>query len=75
MHTLHVDYLINDDLRPLGAQVGELTREIWLCDIASAGIVYTRLSDSEIQLESRELTKLVLFYTDPSIPLSTSAED
>jgi len=70
MYTLNVDYLINDALRPLGAQVGELTREIWLCDIARAGICYTRLSDSEILIESRDLTKIVLFYTNPSIQLS-----
>lgn len=70
MYTVHVDYLINDALRPLGSQVGELTREIWLCDIARAGISYTRLSDCEILLESRDLTKIVLFYTNPSIQLS-----
>ena len=69
MYTVHVDYLINDALRPLGSQVGELTREIWLCDIARAGISYTRLSDSEIDIKDRDLTKIVLFYPDPHIQL------
>ena len=73
MQLLHVDYLINDSLRPLGGQVGALSREIWLCDIWLAGIHYTRLSDCEILVEDRDLTKLMLFYTDPTITLTVDA--
>ena len=70
---LHVDYLVNDSLRPLGGQVGALSREIWLCDIWLAGIRYTRLSDCEIIIEDRDLTKLMLFYTDPTITLTVDS--
>jgi len=66
-YVIELDYLINDKLKPLGQQVGALSREIYLCDLALAGIKFTRLSDCELSISDRELTKMLLFHNDPDI--------
>ncbi len=67
MTTLELDYLTCDAYKPLGSQVGAITREIWLCDIWLAGIHYERVSDCVIRVSERDLTRLVLFHHNPEI--------
>lgn len=64
---VELDYVTNDSLKPIGSQVGAITREIWLCDIWLAGIHYERISDCEIRVSERDLTKLIMFYSNPDI--------
>lgn len=67
MPLIELDYLTQDLHKPLGAQVGAITREIYLCDIWLAGIHYERVSDCEILVSEQDLTRLILFHSSPDI--------
>ena len=71
MPCIHIDFGIDDKLKPLGYVVGELNRECWLIDLGARGIAYTRITDTDIFITDRDLTKLILFYATPDLEITT----
>jgi hypothetical protein len=71
MAHVHIDFGIDDRLKPLGHIVGELNRECWLIDLAIKGIEYTRITDTDIIIADRDLTKLILFYPSSELEITT----
>ena len=71
MQRVHIDFGINDRLKPLGYIVGELNRECWLVDLAIRGIEYTRINDTDIVIADRDLTKLILFFPTNELEITT----
>jgi hypothetical protein len=71
MPCVHIDFSIDDRLKPLGYIVGELNRECWLIDLAIKGIAYTRITDTDIFITDRDLTKLILFYPTSELLITT----
>jgi hypothetical protein len=71
MAHVHIDFGIDDTLKPLGYIVGELNRECWLIDLAVKGIEYTRINDTDIVIADRDLTKLILFYPSSDVRITT----
>ena len=71
MQRVHIDFGIDDRLKPLGYIVGELNRECWLVDLAIKGIEYTRITDTDILIADRDLTKLILFYPSGELRITT----
>jgi hypothetical protein len=71
MQRVHIDFGINDRLKPLGYIVGELNRECWLVDLAIRGIEYTRINDTDIVIADRDLTKLILFFPTNELRITT----
>jgi hypothetical protein len=71
MAHVHIDFGIDDRLKPLGYIVGELNRECWLVDLAGLGIEYTRINDTDIVIADRDLTKLILFYPSSELEITT----
>jgi hypothetical protein len=71
MPCIHIDFGIDDKLKPLGYVVGELNRECWLIDIERMGIDYVRINDTDIVITDRDLTKLILFYATPDLEITT----
>lgn len=59
-----------DQYRPLGAIVGELTRELWLCDLDRRGVAYRRISDTEILVSERDYTIICLCCLIPDLDLT-----
>jgi hypothetical protein len=68
-----IDLVLDDRLKPLAHLTGALAREIWLCDLSSWGIEYTRLTDDTIELADRDVTKLLLFHYNPEFLLEVVA--
>ena len=71
MPCVHIDFGIDNRLKPLGYIVGELNRECWLVDLAGLGIAYTRITDTDIFITERDLTKLILFYPSDELRITT----
>jgi hypothetical protein len=71
MAHVHIDFGIDDRLKPLGYIVGELNRECWLIDLDVLGIEYTRITDTDIIIADRDLTKLILFYPPSELEITT----
>jgi len=71
MPCIHIEFGIDDRLKPLGYIVGELNRECWLVDLAGLGIEYTRITDTDIVIADRDLTKLILFYPTSELRITT----
>ena len=71
MQRVHIDFSIDNRLKPLGYIVGELNRECWLVDLAIRGIEYTRINDTDIVIADRDLTKLILFYPTNELRITT----
>jgi hypothetical protein len=71
MPCIHIEFGIDDRLKPLGYIVGELNRECWLVDLAGLGIEYTRITDTDIIIADRDLTKLILFYPSSELRITT----
>ena len=71
MPCVHIDFSIDNRLKPLGYIVGELNRECWLVDLAIRGIEYTRINDTDIVIADRDLTKLILFYPTNELRITT----
>lgn len=71
MQRVHIDFGIDDRLKPLGYIVGELNRECWLVDLAIKGIEYTRITDTDILITDKDLTKLILFYPSGELRITT----
>jgi len=71
MAHVHIEFGIDDRLKPLGYIVGELNRECWLIDLDVRGIEYTRITDTDIIIADRDLTKLILFYPPSDIRITT----
>ena len=69
MLVVEINPTINDRYKPLGYSVGSLTRELWLCDLTCAGIVWTRVSDTEISVSERDYTIISLFHSTPDLDL------
>ena len=72
MLVIEISPTINDRFKPLGYCVGSLTRELWLCDLTLAGIVWTRVSDTEIAVSERDYTIISLFHLNPDLDLVSS---
>ena len=71
MAHVHIDFGIDDRLKPLGYIVGELNRECWLIDLDALGIDYVRINDTDIVIADRDLTKLILFYPTSELQITT----
>jgi hypothetical protein len=71
MPCIHIEFGIDDRLKPLGYIVGELNRECWLVDLAGLGIDYVRITDTDIVIADRDLTKLILFYPTSELQITT----
>jgi len=71
MAHVHIDFGIDNRLKPLGYIVGELNRECWLIDLDCLGIEYTRITDTDIVIADRDLTKLILFYPSSELRITT----
>lgn len=71
MQRVHIDFSVNDRLKPLGYIVGTLNRECWLVDLANLGIEYTRINDTDILIAEVDLTKLILFYPSSELEITT----
>jgi hypothetical protein len=71
MAHVHIDFGIDDRLKPLGYLVGELNRECWLIDLNALGIDYVRITDTDIFVTDRDLTKLILFYPSSELEITT----
>jgi hypothetical protein len=71
MPCVHIEFGIDNRLKPLGYIVGELNRECWLIDLAVKGIEYTRINDTDIVIAERDLTKLILFYPTSELRITT----
>jgi len=71
MPCIHIEFGIDDRLKPLGYIVGELNRECWLIDLDALGIEYTRITDTDIVIADRDLTKLILFYPSSELRITT----
>jgi hypothetical protein len=71
MPCVHIEFGIDNRLKPLGYIVGELNRECWLVDLAIRGIEYTRINDTDIVIAERDLTKLILFYPTNELRITT----
>jgi len=71
MAHVHIDFGIDDRLKPLGYIVGELNRECWLIDLGMRGIDYVRINDTDIVIADRDLTKLILFYPSSELEITT----
>ena len=71
MAHVHIEFGIDDRLKPLGYIVGELNRECWLVDLGHLGIEYTRINDTDILIADRDLTKLILFYPSSDVRITT----
>jgi hypothetical protein len=71
MPCVHIEFGIDNRLKPLGYIVGELNRECWLSDLAVKGIEYTRINDTDIVIAERDLTKLILFYPTSELRITT----
>jgi hypothetical protein len=69
MSTVLIDLVLDDRLKPLAHLTGSLAREIWLCDLSTRGIAYTRLTDDTIELAARDLTRILLFHTNSDLLL------
>ena len=69
MSTVLIDLVLDDRLKPLAHLSGSLARELWLCDLACKGIEYTRITDDTIELADRDLTRILLFHTNPDFLL------
>lgn len=69
MSTVLIDLVLDNRLRPLAHLSGTLAREIWLCDLDRKGVAYTRLTDDTIELAARDVTKLLLFHSNPDFLL------
>jgi len=69
MSRVLIDLVPDDRLKPLAHLTGSLAREIWLCDLLTTGIAYTRLTDDTIELADRDVTKLLLFHSNPEFLL------
>lgn len=69
MLVIEISPTINDRYKPLGYCVGSLTRELWLCDLTLAGIVWTRVSDTEIVVSERDYTIISLFHRTDDLDL------
>jgi len=59
-----------DQYRPLGSIVGQLTTELWLCELSRRGIGYTRIDDSQILISERDYTVVCLCCLDPELNLT-----
>ena len=73
MSTVLIELVPDNRFKPLAHLSGTLAREIWLCDLTRKGIVYTRLTDDTIELDDRDLTRILLFYTNPDFLLEVVA--
>jgi hypothetical protein len=71
MPCIHIEFGIDDRLKPLGYIVGELNRECWLIDLDALGIDYVRITDTDIFVTDRDLTKLILFYPPSELEITT----
>jgi len=71
MPCIHIEFGIDDRLKPLGYIVGEINRECWLIDLARMGIDYVRITDTDIFVTDRDLTKLILFYPSSELEITT----
>jgi hypothetical protein len=71
MPCIHIEFGIDDKLKPLGYIVGEINRECWLIDLARMGIDYVRITDTDIFVTDRDLTKLILFYPSSELEITT----
>ena len=71
MQRVHIDFSINDRLKPLGYIVGALNRECWLVDLTHLGIEYVRINDTDILIAESDLTKLILFYPSDELEITT----
>lgn len=73
MSTVLIELVPNNRFKPLAHLSGSLAREIWLCDLSRRGIAYTRLTDDTIELDDRDLTRILLFHTNPDFLLEVVA--
>ena len=64
---IELDAVIDNSLKPLGYAISALERELWLCDLQLKGIVFARIDDWSIEVNSRDLVKIVLFYPNPHV--------
>jgi hypothetical protein len=64
---IELDAVVDNSLKPLGYAISTLEREIWLCELALKGIVFTRIDDWAIEVDSKNLLKIVLFYSNPYV--------
>jgi len=64
---VELDAVVDNALKPLGFTISSLEREIWLCDLALKGIVFARIDDWSIEVDSKNLLKIVLFYSNPYV--------
>ena len=73
MSRVLIELVLDNRLKPLAHLTGALARELWLCDLSSWGIAYTRLTDDCIELADRDVTKLLLFHTNSDFLLEVVA--
>jgi hypothetical protein len=73
MSRVLIDLVLDDRLKPLAHLTGSLARELWLCDLSCKGIAYTRLTDDTIELEDRDLTRILLFHANSDFLLEVVA--
>jgi len=71
LQRVHIEFAIDDRLKPLGHMVGTLSRECWLVDLALLGIDYVRINDTDILIADRDLTKVILFYPTSDLEITT----
>lgn len=69
MSRVLIELVPDNRLKPLAHLTGSLAREIWLCDLARLGISYSRLTDDTIELADRDLTRLLMFHSNPDFLL------
>lgn len=69
MSTVLIELVPDNRLKPLAHLTGSLAREIWLCDLTRLGIAYSRLTDDTIELADRDLTRLLMFHSNPDFLL------
>jgi hypothetical protein len=73
MSRVLIELVPDDRLKPLAHLTGALAREIWLCDLARKGVVYSRLTDDTIELADRDITRIMLFNSNPDFLLEVVA--
>jgi len=61
--------VVDNSLKPLGYTISTLERELWLCDLELKGIVFARIDDWSIEVDSKNLLKIVLFYSNPRVAI------
>lgn len=69
MSRVLIELVPDNRYKPLAHLTGSLAREIWLCDLSRRGIAYTRITDDTIELADQDVTRIMLFHTNPDFLL------